>query len=84
MANGNEIIHSEIQNLVEKFSFKKLPTGMRIVSDKIIDSIGLVDLVLALESGYGVSISSLEMTPENFDTVDSIFNFLKAKREVQS
>lgn len=62
----------QIQDLVEKIALKKITASDRILSDKILDSVSEVDLVLALEQTYNISISALELTPQNFDNIQSI------------
>ena len=53
------------------------------MTDNFLDSIGLVDLVLALVSAYGIEISDLEMTQENFDSAETILQLLREKSEVR-
>ena len=45
----------------------------------IIDSLGVLELVLFLEERYGVSVSEAETLPENLDTVDNIVHFIGTK-----
>lgn len=42
----------------------------------IIDSLGIVDLMLFLESEYGVKVKPKDITPENFDSVDRLVDFV--------
>lgn len=44
----------------------------KIVTDKWIDSIELVQIISDLEDEFGVSIAMEEVVPENFDSVDAI------------
>jgi acyl carrier protein len=45
----------------------------------IIDSLGFVELVEEVQSRYGVSIDDIEITEENFGSIDAIANFVAAK-----
>jgi acyl carrier protein len=45
----------------------------------IIDSLGVLELVLFLEERYGVRVSEAETLPENLDTVDNIVRFVGVK-----
>jgi len=45
----------------------------------LLDSFHLLELVRYLESRVGIKISPLELTLENFDTVERILKFLSAK-----
>lgn len=45
----------------------------------ILNSLQLLRLVLALESQYGVSIDTAELTPENFGTIERVSGFVASK-----
>jgi acyl carrier protein len=74
----------QIQELVEKIALKKIAASDRIISDKILDSVAQVDFVLALEETYKISISALEITPQNFDDIRSIKTLVVKKMSLQS
>lgn len=42
----------------------------------IIDSLGIVDLMLFLESEYGIKVKPKDVSPENFDSVDRLVHFV--------
>lgn len=42
----------------------------------VIDSMAMVDLIEHLEERFGINISEDDMTPEHFDSVDSIAAFV--------
>ena len=46
----------------------------------IIDSLGFVELVEEVQSRYGVAIEDIEITEENFGSIDAIARFVKQKR----
>ena len=46
----------------------------------IVDSMSVMDLVLFSEKEFGVTISDPEITPENFDSVENLSNFIRAKK----
>jgi acyl carrier protein len=46
----------------------------------VVDSLTMVQLVEYLESRYGISIHEDEMTPENFETVQSIVTYTAGKQ----
>ena len=45
----------------------------------IIDSTGILELVLFLETTYGIKIGPDEMLPENLDSVNRVADFLTRK-----
>ncbi len=45
----------------------------------IIDSTGMLELIMFLENNCGVKIEPEEMVPENLDSIDRVVQFLKRK-----
>jgi acyl carrier protein len=52
-----------------------------LLDSGLIDSMGVFELVTALEEACGVSIPDEELLPENFDSIDSIVALVERKRE---
>jgi acyl carrier protein len=46
----------------------------------LVDSLGFVELVDEVQARYGVTVSDLEITEENFGSVDAIARFVAARR----
>jgi len=46
----------------------------------IVDSTGMLELIMFLESTYGISVAPEEMVPENLDSVNRLVEFLGKKR----
>ena len=46
----------------------------------IIDSLGFVELVEEVQSRYGLTIEDIEITEENFGSVNAIAEFVAAKQ----
>jgi len=47
-----------------------------LVTDKVIDSIELVQIISDLEDAFEIEISMDEVTSENFDSVDAIMKMI--------
>jgi acyl carrier protein len=47
----------------------------------IIDSTGILELIMFLEQTYGIKIEPEEMVPENLDSVNKVVQFLGRKQE---
>ncbi|MBN2296549.1 MAG: acyl carrier protein [Pirellulales bacterium] len=45
----------------------------------IIDSTGVLELVMFLESNFGVSVADDELVPENLDSINNIVSFIEGK-----
>ena len=52
-----------------------------LLSSGVLDSMGLLQLVAFIEDEFGVSISSDEFQPENFQTLSSIAGLIQKKRQ---
>ena len=46
----------------------------------IIDSLGFVELVEEVQSRYGLTIDDVEITEENFGSIDAIARFVASKQ----
>jgi acyl carrier protein len=46
----------------------------------IIDSLGFVELVEEVQSRYGIAVEDIEITEENFGSIDAIASFVERKR----
>lgn len=45
----------------------------------IVDSVGVMELVLFVEENYAVDIADDEIIPENFDSISQLSNYIRAK-----
>ena len=46
------------------------------IEEGMLDSFDIVSLVASLDEEFGISIDGIEILPENFSNVDSIFQLL--------
>ena len=67
-----KIIHflSEIR---PEFDFSK---PANFVEDGMLDSFDIVQLIVSLDSEYGISIDGVDILPENFSSLESIMKLL--------
>ena len=47
-----------------------------LIDGRILDSFGVITLVYELEDAYGIEIGSSEMTPDNFNSAEAIYNMV--------
>jgi acyl carrier protein len=50
-----------------------------LINTGVIDSTGILEVVLFLEQTYGFQIRDEEMLPENLDSIDNITRFVQRK-----
>lgn len=65
-----EVLKAENEELVEDLNRDLLESG-------ILDSFDIVNLVVALEEALGVSIDVEMVSPENFQTAESIIRMIE-------
>jgi acyl carrier protein len=51
-----------------------------LIDEGFVDSTGMLEVIAFIESEFGVSISDLEMTPENLETIGRIARFVSDKQ----
>ena len=77
-------LKQQLKNIISK------ATGGSVPADKIADNVGLMDLgvdsmaalevVMELETQFGVSITDMEVGKEAFISIDSLAKFVEANR----
>jgi acyl carrier protein len=71
-----------LENLLFSNDPGELLDDVSLLDRGIIDSTGVLELVLFLEEGFGLQIKASEMLPQNFDSVDAIVAFVERTRSV--
>jgi acyl carrier protein len=49
------------------------------LQEGIIDSVGVLELVLFVEETFGVTVDDQEITPDNFDSVTKLASYIRSK-----
>ncbi|MCH5321189.1 MAG: acyl carrier protein [Eubacterium sp.] len=55
----------------------KFTKDTRLVDDKIFDSLGMISLVAELSDEFDVEISPMDIVPENFETVETLYQMIE-------
>ena len=53
---------------------------LSLLDSGIVDSMGILDLVVFIEQEYGIVASDDELVRENFDSISALHTFIQAKR----
>jgi acyl carrier protein len=77
----------EISEKIRQFTFAQFPAARvqslsdedSLITKRIIDSMGILDLVLFIENEFGLSVDEEEFLVENFESVASLTRFVKKK-----
>jgi acyl carrier protein len=78
-------IQQDIKDFIlENFLFtsdaKVLANSDSLLQKGIIDSTGILELVMHLEATYGIKVLDDELLPGNLDSVDSISSYVARKQ----
>ena len=49
------------------------------LQEGIVDSVGVLELVLFGEETFGVTVDDQEITPDNFDSVNKLASYIRSK-----
>jgi acyl carrier protein len=78
-------VRSEMRTYIEE-NFLYLHPGIEVKDGDdfltlgIVDSLGFVELVEEVQSRYGVAVEDVEITEENFGSIDAIVAYVEQKR----
>jgi acyl carrier protein len=70
--------------IVERFLFGKqserLTNSASFMEQHLVDSTGILEVVMFIESRYGIKVADEEMIPENLDSIERIAAFVRRKQ----
>jgi acyl carrier protein len=69
--------------VLENFLFTADDSGLAdddsFLEKGIVDSTGIMEVILFIEEEFGLSVADEEMTPDNLDSVDNLVVFVQKK-----
>tara|TARA_B100000315_G_scaffold140915_1_gene129943 strand:+ start:916 stop:1164 length:249 start_codon:yes stop_codon:yes gene_type:complete len=72
------IIRLSMQKLINDKSIK-LTDESKLISDQIIDSLGVIEIVNILESKFNIVIEQSELVVENLDSIKFMTDYISTK-----
>lgn len=57
----------------------QLTSEASLLDMEVIDSLGIYELVSYIETTYGVTVDDIDVTPANFETLESIRRYVEAR-----
>ncbi|GIK43470.1 MAG: hypothetical protein BroJett011_73030 [Chloroflexota bacterium] len=73
------IRHYIAQNLLYSSNGFKYDDNASFLEEGIVDSLGIMDLIMFIQENFGVTIKDAELTPDNFDSVNRIALYTQYK-----
>ena len=80
-------LKQEIKNYIIEASLEdanKIKEETLIFDTGLLDSMGLLFLIEFLNENYQVEVNDEELNPKNFESINSIVDFVEAKLKVKS
>lgn len=81
----NKTIKKEIKNYIIEASLseaKDIKDDTLIFDTGLLDSMGLLFLIEFINENYQVEVNDEELNPENFESINSIVDFIEGKLKV--
>ncbi len=69
------------QNLLFSDDGFGYPDDASFLEEGIVDSVGIMELVMFLEENFGLTVDDEDLTPDNFDSVNKLANYIKQRTE---
>jgi len=69
--------------IIENFLFEEdenLKPDTSFLENGIIDSTGVLELVMFIEETYGITVDDDEIVPENLDSISNIARYIQRKK----
>lgn len=77
----DEIVQAIRSFIQTNFMVEEFVDNESFLESGIIDSLGVIDLMAFIEKEYEIKVDPTDVTPENFDSVDRLANFVCAQRQ---
>jgi acyl carrier protein len=70
--------------IIENFLFSKsdaaLSDSQSLIESGILDSTGVIELIMFVEETFRIEVAEEDMIPDNFDSIDRIVEFVRRSR----
>ena len=80
MALPAEIRNFIVENFMLGMNPEELTDSDSLLDKGIIDSTGVLELVVFLEENYQIQIEDEELVPENLDSINNLVKFIQKKQ----
>jgi len=80
MSIENAIRRYILENFLFTDDEEQLQNEASFLEEGIVDSTGVLELVMFVEETFGFVVEDEEIVPENFDSVDQLSRYVRSKR----
>jgi acyl carrier protein len=78
MSTAGEVTAFIVAEYLPGTSSDELESSYDLIDTGVVDSLGLLQLIAWVEKRYAIPIDDVEISPENFRSVDAICEFVTA------
>ena len=65
---------------IQEIAFAKVKVDDALWSTKVLDSITLIELIVEIETEFGVKVPLTDIIEDNFETVSRMITYLSSKK----
>jgi acyl carrier protein len=76
---SDEALEQIVLAEVKTIAFRQVQKDEPLLTSNVVDSIGLVDLLVAFEKKFSIRIDANSVNPQNFNTVADMVRLIKGK-----
>ncbi|WP_054740287.1 acyl carrier protein [Cellulosilyticum ruminicola] len=76
----NQIMEFIKERFLTEETASKLTPDTLLLDDQIIDSSGILVLIMFVEETFNIQIDDVELVPESFNTITALANLVESKR----
>lgn len=69
--------------IAETFFVEDFADGDSFLKTGIVDSTGMMELILFLEAEFDIKVEDRELVPDNLDSIDNLLRFIRRKATTQ-
>lgn len=70
------------QNLLFSDNGFEYDDDASLLEEGIVDSVGVLELVLFLEETFGLTVNDKDLAPDNFDSINNLANYIRRKSNI--
>jgi acyl carrier protein len=75
-----QIRHFILENFLYTSNEEKLNNDDSFLEEGIVDSTGILELLMFVEETFGIEVEDEEVLPDNFDSVERLTRYVRMKR----
>jgi acyl carrier protein len=75
----NAIRHFMAENFIIEADSKTLNADVSLTQTGVIDSMGVLELIMFIENEYGITVPDEDTLPENLDSVSRIVDYVSRR-----